>query len=936
MTTAKHTTIVEADVSQALAAEARLQAATAARMEASKKLATMLDERERARIATLMASENAAKQALGARLEETRATKLAIAAAKEEEAAIKRAIAEERQREIAIRKTDAAAAQAAASARRASVAVAAIPAQGGGFVNLAGGIGSIVTGLGTLAAGAERVIRIADETASQSLKAQQVSANLQVSIGGAREAFKGYVDDIELARIANMAFELGVVKTGAELTDLAAGVQAKSERLGVSATELFDNAVTGIGRGSALILDNLGIILDQAKAEKIYADSLGKAVEQLTAYEKAQSFAKAATIEIAKAGKEASVSVDGLASSWRKATIDVTNFKSTVLGFDDSLGSLRENLRGLDTETLEKLAGGGVRDLQREVMGTTATAVSDWTNLLEAAAGIEDGWADSHENRLKAGETLRREASAALVFHQKEEAAATAAAAAAEQAAITTALNAEADKIDFEIRMAQARNATEAEIVGLQIQSLGLREQSADVAGDEAKALQLSRDALVLQATTENKKRSGGGRRRDPNEALDRETAATLRLLDAREKIYTAELESERDLDNVARSRSYLITLAREELDIREAAANSRKVKGADQIDKRDAELLEIATERRLLDVEVQSAAREEGRRHAEERLAEMDREIERHAAMGVAVQLLEQRRTQASVAMVAEFGTAQELRDAEHEQEIAKIETDRAYAESQAQGKLDAFTMEMETAAARGEQIYDIESRRLELEAQVAQAEGDHDKRRGLLHKRDVARIEERNEKLKRSTANANAMVGQAAAVFEMVNGRTVANEEKRAKAALRARGVEAIARGALETVESVAAFASLNVPLGILHAVAAGVAFTTGFPMIAGKEPGGGAAPTASTGGAQHQTVLGPESSGSSSSSSGSSGAPAVPPSAEALMLLRSGGSTTTQTTASKGGNVININGPIISGDAGTLLNDMNKQTLKKWGSP
>ncbi len=80
------------------------------------------------------------------------------------------------------------------------------------------------------------MVRIADEAASQSLKAQQVSANLQVSIGGARQAFKGYVDDIELARIANMAFELGVVKTGDELTALAKGVQAKSERLGVSAS----------------------------------------------------------------------------------------------------------------------------------------------------------------------------------------------------------------------------------------------------------------------------------------------------------------------------------------------------------------------------------------------------------------------------------------------------------------------------------------------------------------------------------------------------------------------------------------------------------------------------------------------------------------------------------------------------------------------------
>jgi hypothetical protein len=964
MTTSKHITIVEVENSQAMAAEAKLQAATAARIEASKRLATMLDDAEKARIATLQQSENAAKQAAGARREDIRLAKQAIAAAKEEEAAIKAAVAAEKQREAAIRRTDAAASKAAAS-------VAAIPAQSGGFLNLSAGIGSIVTGLGTLAAGAERAVRIADEAATQSLRAQQVGANLQVSIGGARDAFKGYVDDIELARIANMAFELGVVKTGDELTALAKGVQAKSERLGVGATELFDNAVTGIGRGSALILDNLGIILDQAKAEEIYAEALGKTVDELTAYEEAQSFAKAATIEISKAGEEATVTVDGLASSWRQAAVDVTNFKSALYGFDDDLGTLRENLRELDAEQLAKLATGGVGDLQasmraqqalakgaqqrleteakvaqeqakqlrieeRRILAQASTTQSveveaslreeaatvgaqavaaeematgrlalareeaanaakadagQWTDMLEAAADIEGSWALSHENRIKAGEALRREASTALAHSKKEEIAATKATAEAEKIAIASTAAEEVASKEFEIRMAEARNAKESEVIPLQLESLRLRQEAAVAAGDEAEALRLARDYVVLEEQAANRKRGGGGKRRDPNEVLDRETGATLRLLDARTTLYAAERENERDLEQVAAQRFYLLELAREELEVRERAADARKVRGADEIDDLAGERLAITTERRILDLEAQTLAAEEEERIAEARLSAFDREIERLQSLGVATQLLEQVRSEARIAFAEKYSATEDVLQVKHDEAIAAIE------------------------------------RQSDLEAKLAAD-------REAQHKRELARIEEQTKRRQAAMNATSNLLGQGAQIFSLVAERAIKDEAKREKASLRARGVEAVARGALETVESVAAFASFNYIQGALHAVAAGVAFATGIAMIAGKIPDkAGAAPTG--GGAGHQTVVSqPESSGGTGSSmSTGAGSPTTPPSAEALIMRQQQGSTL-QTTQGKGATVINI-GTIVSGDAGTLLHDMNKQQLKKWGA-
>jgi hypothetical protein len=1015
MATERHVTIIETDVSQALAADAKLRAATEAQTAATKKLAAVLEEGERERIASMRASHDAHVRAAAGRRMDALDARAEMAAAREDAAAARRDIADRAaaQRKAATEERQAAK-QSAAAAKETAAAIAAIPAPGSGFLSLAGNIGMVVAGLGTLAAGAERAVRIADEVASQSLKAQQVSASLQVSIGGARQAFKGYVDDIELARIANMAFEMGVVDTGAELAELAAGVQAKSERLGVSSTELFENAVTAIGRGSALVLDNLGIVLDAAKAEEIYAEALGKTVDELTAYEKEQSFAKAATIEIAKAGKEAAVEVDGLASSWRQATVDLTNFKTAWLGFDDSLGTLRENLRGLTAEQLEALASGGVSALQDVMRGQEAAAkgqaellqaqatysthhavllreearryeiiangaqneasraeataeavrlkaeavaeeensvaklalahdamakaeqadAKKWVDTLEAAAKIEGGWSDSHENRIKAGETLRREASTALIHNTKEEAEASKLAAQAEIDAAIKKAETDAIAIDQQVALAEQRNAKEAEVIPLQYQSLQLRAIAAELAGEEAKALELRNKADLALLGKKDKDPKSGGKKRDPNEALDRETDATLRLLGARAKIYAAEHENERDLATAAAQRFYLLELAREELEVRERAADSRKVKGAKEADKLEAERLEITTERRLIDIEVEKLAREEGRRHAEETLAAMDREIERQAALGVAVGLLEQRRADAHVAMVAEFGETEELRQAEHERDVQKIEDERAYVESQGQAKLQAFDMETEIAQARGQQIYDIESRRLELEARIAAAEGDHARQRALLHKAEVARIEERRAKLARATQTTNSMLGQGAALFSAIADQTIKDEAKREKAALRARGVEAVARGALETVEAVASFASLNIVQGVLHTAAAATAFATGIPMIAGKVPDKGAG-AASGGGAGHQTVVNADTSSSGSGSS-MGGSPMTPPSAEEMINLRQQQGGTLQTTASKqqGGTVIQI-GTLITGDSGTILHDYNQQQLKKRGT-
>lgn len=114
-----------------------------------------------------------------------------------------------------------------------------------------------------------------------------------------RKASGGLIDDKSLVESANRAMSLGI-----PLKDLAGFLEiarAKARDMGTSTKEAFDDLVTALGRQSAPILDNLGIIVKTEAANEAYAKSIGRTVSQLTDAEKKQAFMNAAL----DAGKEA-------------------------------------------------------------------------------------------------------------------------------------------------------------------------------------------------------------------------------------------------------------------------------------------------------------------------------------------------------------------------------------------------------------------------------------------------------------------------------------------------------------------------------------------------------------------------------------------------------------------------------------------------------
>ena len=114
-----------------------------------------------------------------------------------------------------------------------------------------------------------------------------------------RAASAGLLDDKSLVEAANRAISLGIgyEKLGGFM-DIA---RAKSRDMGTTLSDAFADLTKALGRSSPLILDNLGIIVQAGEANKIYAESIGKTVSQLTEQEKKLAFQEAAL----DAGREA-------------------------------------------------------------------------------------------------------------------------------------------------------------------------------------------------------------------------------------------------------------------------------------------------------------------------------------------------------------------------------------------------------------------------------------------------------------------------------------------------------------------------------------------------------------------------------------------------------------------------------------------------------
>lgn len=147
------------------------------------------------------------------------------------------------------------------------------------LAGVAAGVGMVGSAAYDLGSNAARVEAL--RTSFESLTAG-VGQNSDDLLASLKATSAGAISEENLMLAANKALLLGVADTSDEFTAILAVAKSRGQAMGLDVTQSFDNLVTGVGRGSALILDNLGFsTLQIAAANEAYAASMGVAVDEM-------------------------------------------------------------------------------------------------------------------------------------------------------------------------------------------------------------------------------------------------------------------------------------------------------------------------------------------------------------------------------------------------------------------------------------------------------------------------------------------------------------------------------------------------------------------------------------------------------------------------------------------------------------------------------
>lgn len=145
-----------------------------------------------------------------------------------------------------------------------------------------------------------------------------------------RAASGGEINNLNLELAANRAQLLGVADSAQEFSVLMNIARDRAQQMGISTTQAFNDLVTGLGRGSALILDNLGITVSVTEANEAYAASLGKSAKSLTEAEQKQALINAVLTQGQASLNATGGAIDSNAAAFTRAGAAIQNTGNAI------------------------------------------------------------------------------------------------------------------------------------------------------------------------------------------------------------------------------------------------------------------------------------------------------------------------------------------------------------------------------------------------------------------------------------------------------------------------------------------------------------------------------------------------------------------------------------------------------------------------------
>ena len=171
------------------------------------------------------------------------------------------------------------------------------------------------------------------------------------------KALNGTADRMTIMEQANNAMLLGIAESDDQMAEMFDVAQRLAQALGQDARFGIESLVTGLGRQSKLMLDNLGIMVDVASANEKYAEALGKSSSKLTDQERKQAF-------INEAMRQGKTLVEGIGEETLTSSQKLEKFSTAVTNLKTAVGEALIESGALDqlerfTDWLNKTADSG-------------------------------------------------------------------------------------------------------------------------------------------------------------------------------------------------------------------------------------------------------------------------------------------------------------------------------------------------------------------------------------------------------------------------------------------------------------------------------------------------------------------------------------------------------------------------------------------------
>lgn len=140
----------------------------------------------------------------------------------------------------------------------------------------------------------------------------------------------GAINNQQLMLAANRAMMLDVADSADEMGALMAVAANRGKKLGMDTQSAFNDLVTGLGRASPQILDNLAIMIDSNQVYAQYAQSIGKSASALTDAEKKQALVNSVVAEGRRLMADQSSTTESAALSFERMDAAIQNSKSAL------------------------------------------------------------------------------------------------------------------------------------------------------------------------------------------------------------------------------------------------------------------------------------------------------------------------------------------------------------------------------------------------------------------------------------------------------------------------------------------------------------------------------------------------------------------------------------------------------------------------------